>query len=144
MVEVQEEKDRLSQQASRQRAELDKLQHDLQDKHSYALEAMKSEFDKAREEQERRHAVSGLYVFSGHSQCSAVFSSLNCIYTLGSLYCKQYGPRSDCSLGSSLIRVHSICFHDIQDEHFYALEAMKSEFDKAREEQERRHAVSSL
>ena len=26
----------------------------------------------------------------------------------GGLYCKQYGPRSDCSLGSSLIRVHSV------------------------------------
>ena len=31
---------------------------------------------------------------------------------LSSLYCKQYGPRSDCSLRSSLIRVHSVCFHD--------------------------------
>ena len=29
----------------------------------------------------------------------------------GSLYCKQYGPRSDCSLGTSLIRAHSVCFH---------------------------------
>ena len=58
MTEVQEEKERLAQQASRQRSELDKLQQQLQDKHSYALEAMKSEFDKAREEQERRHAVS--------------------------------------------------------------------------------------
>ena len=28
------------------------------------------------------------------------------------LYCKQYGPRSDCSLRSSLIRVHSDCFCD--------------------------------
>ena len=27
-------------------------------------------------------------------------------------YCKQYGPRSDCSLRSSLIRVHSVCCHD--------------------------------
>ena len=31
---------------------------------------------------------------------------------LSSLYCKQYGPRSDCSLGSSLIRGHTICFLD--------------------------------
>ena len=30
----------------------------------------------------------------------------------GSLYCKQYGPRSDCSFGSSLIRVHYFCSHD--------------------------------
>ena len=31
---------------------------------------------------------------------------------LGSLYCKQYGPRSDCSQTSSLIRVHIVCLHD--------------------------------
>ena len=30
----------------------------------------------------------------------------------GSLYCKQYGPRSDCSIRSSLIRIHSVCFLD--------------------------------
>ena len=30
---------------------------------------------------------------------------------------KRYGPRSDCYLGSSLIRVHSVCFNDkIQSE----------------------------
>ena len=29
----------------------------------------------------------------------------------GSLYCKHYDPRSDCSIRSSLIRVHSVCFH---------------------------------
>ena len=28
----------------------------------------------------------------------------------GSLYCKQYRLRSDCSFGSSLIRVHIVCF----------------------------------
>ena len=28
----------------------------------------------------------------------------------GSQYCKHYGPRSDCSLRSSLNRVHSVCF----------------------------------
>ena len=28
-----------------------------------------------------------------------------------SLNCKQYGPRSDCSLRSSLIRIHSVCFY---------------------------------
>lgn len=58
LAEIQEEKDRIAQQASRQRAEIDKLQQQLHDKHSYALEAMKSEFEKAREEQENRHAVS--------------------------------------------------------------------------------------
>ena len=31
---------------------------------------------------------------------------------LGSINCKQYVPRSDCSKGSSLIRVHSICFYE--------------------------------
>ena len=33
-------------------------------------------------------------------------------YFLDSLYCKQYGPRSDCSLRSSLIWVHSVCNND--------------------------------
>ena len=31
---------------------------------------------------------------------------------LGSIYCKQYGPRSDCSLRSTLIWIHSVCFHN--------------------------------
>ena len=31
---------------------------------------------------------------------------------LDSLFYKHYGPRSDCSHGSSLIRFHSVCFHD--------------------------------
>ena len=31
---------------------------------------------------------------------------------LGSKYCKQYGPRSECSLRSTLIWIHSVCFHD--------------------------------
>ena len=30
----------------------------------------------------------------------------------GGLYCKQYGPRSDCSLRSSLIWVHNVCFSE--------------------------------
>ena len=30
----------------------------------------------------------------------------------GGLYCKHHEPRSDGSLRSSLIRVHSVCFHD--------------------------------
>ena len=35
----------------------------------------------------------------------------------GSQYCKQYVPRSDCSQGSNVIWVHSVCFHDkIQSE----------------------------
>ena len=60
LSEIQEEKDRIAQQASRQRSDIDKLQQQLQDKHSYALDAMKNEFEKAREEQENRHAVSCL------------------------------------------------------------------------------------
>ena len=35
----------------------------------------------------------------------------------GSLYCIQYGPRSDCSPGSNLIRVISVClYHKIKSE----------------------------
>ena len=30
----------------------------------------------------------------------------------GSLYCKQYEHRSDCSLRSSLIRVHIVCLYN--------------------------------
>lgn len=56
--EVQEEKERIAQQASRQRAELDKLQRQLEDTHSNSSEAMRREYEKAREEQERRHQVS--------------------------------------------------------------------------------------
>ena len=35
------------------------------------------------------------------------------------LYCKQYRPRSDCSQGSSLIRVHILCFFEkiLSEEH---------------------------
>ena len=28
------------------------------------------------------------------------------------LYCKQFGTRSDCSLMRSLIRIHSVCYHN--------------------------------
>ena len=45
-----------------------------------------------------------------HDKCCLVFLPL--IMYIGGLYCKQYGPRSDCSLRSSLIRVHSVCLHD--------------------------------
>ena len=58
-----EEKDRLATQASRQRLELDKLQQQLQEKHTYALDAMKTEFDKARAEQEKRHSVRQIQIF---------------------------------------------------------------------------------
>lgn len=55
--EVQEEKERLATTSSRQRAELEKLQRQLEDNHRHALEAMKEEFDKTRDEQEKRHKV---------------------------------------------------------------------------------------
>ena len=56
-AEVQDEKERLAAAGSRQRAELDKLQRQLEDSHSRAADATKREFEKAREEQERRHSV---------------------------------------------------------------------------------------
>ena len=56
--EVQDEKDRLSSNATRQRQELDALRRQLEDSHRLALSAMKEQFEKAREEQERRHTVS--------------------------------------------------------------------------------------
>lgn len=53
--EVQEEKDRVAVQASRQRSELEKLQQQLEDSHRHALQAMREQFDKAKDEQDRRH-----------------------------------------------------------------------------------------
>ena len=40
-----------------------------------------------------------------------VVCSSHLLVFLGSLNCKQYGPRSDCSLWSSLIRVHIVYVH---------------------------------
>ncbi|KAI0220340.1 hypothetical protein LSAT2_028141 [Lamellibrachia satsuma] len=54
-AEVQEEKERLAQQAMRQRTELDRLQRQLEESHKNAVTAMKTEYEQAREEQERRH-----------------------------------------------------------------------------------------
>jgi 5-azacytidine-induced protein 1 len=56
-TEVQEEKDRHAHQASRQRAELDRLQRQLEEAHSASSTALKMEYEKAREEQEKRHMV---------------------------------------------------------------------------------------
>ncbi|XP_013385942.1 centrosomal protein of 131 kDa-like [Lingula anatina] len=53
--EIAEEKERIAQQAARQRTEMDKLQRQLEESHQNAVEAMRSEYDTAREEQERRH-----------------------------------------------------------------------------------------
>ena len=57
-AEVQEEKERIASSAARQRAELDKLQRQLEENHSSTADLLRKEFDKAREEQERRHTVS--------------------------------------------------------------------------------------
>ncbi|XP_060700450.1 centrosomal protein of 131 kDa isoform X2 [Hemiscyllium ocellatum] len=54
-AEVAEEKERLNQQAARQRAELDELRRQLEDNSSLVTKAIKEEFEKAKEEQERRH-----------------------------------------------------------------------------------------
>ena len=55
----------------------------------------------------------GISIFSPFPhQLLFLSSALSSAYFL-SIYCKQYGPRSDCSQGSSLIRVHGVCFHDI-------------------------------
>ncbi|XP_041073377.1 centrosomal protein of 131 kDa isoform X3 [Carcharodon carcharias] len=54
-AEVAEEKERLNQLAARQRAELDELRRQLEDSSSLVTKALKDEFEKAKEEQERRH-----------------------------------------------------------------------------------------
>ena len=57
-AEVHEEKERLAQQQSRQRVELDRLQRQLEEQTTNSSEAMRREYEKARDEQERRHEVS--------------------------------------------------------------------------------------
>ncbi|XP_067573709.1 centrosomal protein of 131 kDa isoform X4 [Pseudorca crassidens] len=55
--EVAEEKERLGQQAARQRAELDELRRQLEESSSAGGRALRAEFEKGREEQERRHQM---------------------------------------------------------------------------------------
>ncbi|XP_018424239.1 PREDICTED: centrosomal protein of 131 kDa isoform X2 [Nanorana parkeri] len=53
--EVAEEKERLNQQAARQRAELDELRKQLEDNCTLSTRMLKEEYEKGKEEQERRH-----------------------------------------------------------------------------------------
>ncbi|XP_077689204.1 centrosomal protein of 131 kDa isoform X7 [Eretmochelys imbricata] len=53
--EVAEEKERLSQQAARQRAELEELRRQLEENSSIVTKALKEEYEKGKEEQERQH-----------------------------------------------------------------------------------------
>ncbi|XP_036079306.1 centrosomal protein of 131 kDa isoform X1 [Rousettus aegyptiacus] len=55
--EVAEEKERLDQQAARQRGELEELRQQLEDSSSAGGRALRAEFEKGREEQERRHQM---------------------------------------------------------------------------------------
>ncbi|NXP79209.1 CP131 protein, partial [Ramphastos sulfuratus] len=54
-AEVAEEKERLSQQAARQRAEVEELRQQLEASSSAVTRALKEEYAKEKEEQERRH-----------------------------------------------------------------------------------------
>nr|XP_028570391.1 centrosomal protein of 131 kDa isoform X10 [Podarcis muralis] len=53
--EVAEEKERLNQQAARQRTELEDLRRQLEENSSVVTKALKEEYKKGKEEQERRH-----------------------------------------------------------------------------------------
>lgn len=55
--EVAEEKERLGQQAARQRAELEELRLQLEESSSAGGRALRAEFEKGREELERRHQM---------------------------------------------------------------------------------------
>ncbi|PNI21825.1 CEP131 isoform 6, partial [Pan troglodytes] len=55
--EVAEERERLGQQAARQRAELEELRQQLEESSSALTRALRAEFEKGREEQERRHQM---------------------------------------------------------------------------------------
>ncbi|XP_038633015.1 centrosomal protein of 131 kDa isoform X3 [Scyliorhinus canicula] len=54
-TEVAEEKERLNQLAARHRTELDEVRRQLENNSSLVTKALKGEFEKAKEEQERRH-----------------------------------------------------------------------------------------
>uniref|UniRef100_A0A8C3PVC2 Centrosomal protein 131 n=1 Tax=Chrysolophus pictus TaxID=9089 RepID=A0A8C3PVC2_CHRPC len=54
-AEVAEEKERLSQQAARQRAEVEELRRQLEESSSAVTAALKEEYAREKEEQERRH-----------------------------------------------------------------------------------------
>ncbi|XP_078691966.1 centrosomal protein of 131 kDa-like [Branchiostoma floridae x Branchiostoma belcheri] len=56
-AEVQEEKERIATQAAKQRSEIDRMKEQLEDTSSKAVETMRREYEKARDEQERRHAA---------------------------------------------------------------------------------------
>ncbi|XP_008048683.1 centrosomal protein of 131 kDa [Carlito syrichta] len=55
--EVAQERERLDQQATRQRAELEDLRQQLEESSSALTRALRAEFEKGREEQERRHQM---------------------------------------------------------------------------------------
>ncbi|XP_044155130.1 centrosomal protein of 131 kDa isoform X2 [Bufo gargarizans] len=55
--DVSEEKERLKQQAARQRAELDELRKQLEDNCALATRVLKEEYEKSKEEQDRRHQI---------------------------------------------------------------------------------------
>lgn len=55
--EVAEEKERLGQQAARQRAELEELRQQLEESSAALTRALRAEFERSREEQERRHQM---------------------------------------------------------------------------------------
>ncbi|XP_033095874.1 centrosomal protein of 131 kDa-like isoform X2 [Anneissia japonica] len=56
-AEIQEEKERLSDQSRRQRQEMDRLQAQIEENSHKGALVMRQEFEKAREEQERRHVT---------------------------------------------------------------------------------------
>lgn len=56
-TEVAEEKERLGQQAARQRVELEELRQQLEESSAALTRALRAEFERSREEQERRHQM---------------------------------------------------------------------------------------
>nr|XP_002740719.1 PREDICTED: 5-azacytidine-induced protein 1-like [Saccoglossus kowalevskii] len=56
-AEIQEEKDRVAEQARRQRQELDRLQMQMEENNRKAMNTMRQEYEKNRDENEHRHMV---------------------------------------------------------------------------------------
>ncbi len=56
-AEIEEEKNRIAEQGTKQRLELDKLRKNIEENNMNAIDAMKKDYEAARGEQERRHQV---------------------------------------------------------------------------------------
>lgn len=64
--EIQDEKERLAEQAIKQKQDMDRLRTQLEETHSSSSNLLRREYEKTREENNRRHEVSCSYLILIH------------------------------------------------------------------------------